>query len=73
MGQSRLTIVAFPRPVLASCQQAACIEAAMALTITPLTAHTGVEGEFLHGTRPRRELHEPDGEDDRAVLDDIEK
>jgi hypothetical protein len=45
----------------------------MALTITPLTAHTGVEGEFLHGTRPRRELHEPDGEDDRAVLDDIEK
>src|ERR1700730_11218973 len=32
-----------------------------------------LEREFLHGAGARRELHEPDGERDRAVLDDIEK
>src|SRR6266436_304267 len=32
-----------------------------------------LEREFLHGARARRELHESDGERDRAVLDDVEK
>ena len=32
-----------------------------------------LEREFLHGARARGELHQPDGERDRAVLDDVEK
>ena len=32
-----------------------------------------LEGEFLHGARARGELHQADGERDRAVLDDVEE
>ena len=32
-----------------------------------------LEGELLHRARARGELHQPDGEGDRAVLDDVEE